>query len=81
MEGTDSGAVINFILRDFTREGLEKRKALVKAIAAFLNAKYGEGTVEVVITDQYNNMAELLESKMYIVDKAKDAMKACGVEP
>ena len=81
MEGTDSGAVINFILRDFTREGLEKRKALVKAIAAFLNAKYGEGTVDVVITDQYNNMAELLESKMYIVDKAKDAMKACGVEP
>ncbi|MBR4150380.1 MAG: peptidase T [Firmicutes bacterium] len=81
MEGTDSGAVINFILRDFTRDGLEKRKALVKAIAAFLNAKYGEWTVDVVITDQYNNMAELLESKMYIVDKAKDAMKACGVEP
>lgn len=81
MAGTDSGAVINFILRDFTREGLEKRKALMLSIAAFLNAKYGEGVVDVAITDQYNNMAELLESRMYIVDKAKDAMKAAGVEP
>ena len=49
--------------------------------AAFLNGKYGEGTVEVAIRDQYRNMKEKILPVMYVIDRAEDAMKKAGVEP
>ena len=49
--------------------------------AAFLNQKYGEGTVELHLQDSYFNMREKIEPCMYIVDRAKAAMKAVGMDP
>jgi tripeptide aminopeptidase len=49
--------------------------------AAFLNAKYGAGTVELTVSDSYFNMREKIEPCMYIIDRAKAAMKAVGIEP
>ena len=46
-----------------------------------MNALYGNGTVHLELRDQYYNMKEKLEDKMYIVERAFNAMKAVGVEP
>ena len=49
--------------------------------ADFINAKYGAGTLEIVITDSYFNMREKIEPCMFIVDRAKAAMEAVGIVP
>ena len=58
----------------------EERKALGKKIGEFLNAKYGEGTVEVEIADTYYNMAEKIRPHMYLMDVAAEAFKELGIE-
>ena len=50
-------------------------------IAEFLNEKYGEGTVVVVMEDSYYNMREILEPHMHLIENASQAMKELGIEP
>ena len=81
LTGDESRAELHFILRDFTRDGLERREALLRSIAGRLNGQWGEGTVEVAITQQYANMRERIEPHMYLILRARAAMEACGVAP
>ena len=46
-----------------------------------MNEKYGEGTVEVVIKDQYYNMKEKIEPAMHVIDIVLQAMQETGVAP
>ena len=81
MQGDEELATLTYILRDHDADKLEQKKETMRRIAAYLNQKWGEGTVEVTIKDSYRNMREMLEPHMEIVDKAKDAFEACGVTP
>ena len=58
----------------------EIREIVPKKIGEFLNAKYGEGTVEVEIADTYYNMAEKIRPHMYLMDVAAEAFKELGIE-
>ena len=58
-----------------------EKKRIMEAAAAFINAKYGEGTVELTITDSYFNMRGCIEPVMYVVDRAKAAMRKVGMNP
>ena len=49
--------------------------------AALLNRKYGEGTVQVEVKDSYYNMKEKILPHMHLVEHARRAMAAVGVEP
>lgn len=69
------------IIRDHDKAKFQDKKKLVEDIVSFLNAKYGQGTVQLELADQYFNMREHIEPVMYIVDMAKQAMKEVGVEP
>lgn len=69
------------IIRDHDKPKLNDKKKLILDIVSFLNAKYGAGTVEMELEDQYFNMREHIEPVMYIVDMAKEAMKQVGIEP
>ena len=60
---------------------MERRKRLMIAAAGFLNEKYGEKTVKLQISDSYFNMKEQLLPHPEIIELAKDAMRAVGVEP
>ncbi|MBQ1946945.1 MAG: peptidase T [Clostridia bacterium] len=81
MQGDEENAQMIYILRDHDGDKLEEKKATVKRIEAFLNAKYGEGTVEAAIRDSYRNMREVIEQHMYIIERAEKAMKAIGLTP
>lgn len=72
---------LNFIIRDFDAENFERRKAFMQEVADKLNQKYGAGTVEAVISEQYRNMKEKVEPVKYIVDIAFEAMEKVGVKP
>ncbi len=80
-EGTVENTKLKFIIRDHDREKFENKKKLMQDIEANLNDKYGKGTVDINIADQYYNMKEKLEPVMHIVDAASEAMKISGVTP
>ncbi len=80
MKGAVEEAVLSYIIRDHDREKFEARKAFVRRLAEEMNAEYGEGTVTAEVRDQYYNMREKVEPLMHIVDIARQAMEACGVE-
>ena len=81
MAGEVEQSTLRYIIRDHDMDKFREKKALMDAAATFINAKYGEGTVELTIKDSYFNMREKIEPCMYIVDRAKKAMEAVGMEP
>lgn len=81
MSGDEENAYLDYIVRDHNMDKFLERKATLERITAYLNAKYGAGTVNLDMKDSYYNMREKLESDMYIVDRAVEAMKENGVEP
>ena len=81
LNGSVEEAELEFILRDFTREGIEDRKKCLQNIVKQMNEIYGEGTAELALSDQYSNMREKIEPVKFIVDLAADAMRESGVNP
>ena len=81
MKGTCEKAVVYYIVRDHDMDKFTKKKALVKSIVAFLNNKYGEGTIELTMEDSYYNMIEKIRPHMHLVDNAKKAMESLGITP
>ena len=79
IEGETESAVSRYIIRDHDMEKFLAKKAEFESIAASLNKKYGEGTVELTLTDSYFNMKEVLLDKMYVVTRATDAMERLGM--
>ena len=81
IEGTASELTLTYILRDFDAEGFARREQTMRDVAAFLNARYGEGTVTVAIREQYRNMAERLRGMDFLVENALAANREVGIEP
>ena len=81
MSGNVEEAQLNYIIRDHDHEKFEQKKKFFAEAADFLNRKYGKGTVIAEVTDSYYNMKEKIEPCMYLIDTAKEAMTACGIEP
>lgn len=69
-----------FIVRDFFTETYEKRKEDFKKAEKTLNEKYGN-RIEVIITDQYRNMKEMVEPEFHIIETAEKAMKMADIVP
>ena len=70
-----------YIIRDHNRELFEKKKENFKDAAQYLNRKYGEGTVELTLTDSYYNMEEQILPHIHLIDNAKAVMAELGIEP
>ena len=81
MEGSVTETVLKYAIRDHDMAKFNEKKAVMEAAAAFINAKYGEGTLEIAIVDSYYNMREKIEPNMFIIDRAKAAMEAVGIVP
>lgn len=79
--GTVEQTVVNYIIRDHSRERFESRKREFQHLTNKINAEYGEGTLKLELRDQYYNMREKIEPVMYVIDIAKEAMLASDVEP
>ena len=81
MEGEVEQSCLEYILRDHDLDKLNAQKAVMTTAADFLNAKYGAGEVELTIKDSYYNMKQCILPHMEIVDRAKAAMRAAGMQP
>ena len=81
MEGSVEQSTLRYIIRDHDMEKFQEKKRIVEEAAQFMERKYGAGTVELTIQDSYFNMKEKIQPCMHIVDRAKDAMAAVGIQP
>lgn len=79
IEGGCEKAQMSYIIRDHSREKFEARKRFMEQSVAWMNARYGEGTLKLTLTHQYYNMREKVEPMMHIIDTAVEAMRAAGV--
>ena len=81
VSGNETEARLSMLIRDFDKEGFEKRKQYVESTVAFLNKKYGGDTFEVSVTDSYYNMLEIIEKYPEITARIESAMRKAGVKP
>ena len=81
MQGDVEKATLRYIIRDHDMDKFLAKKQLMQDTAAYLNKKYGAGTVTVQLRDSYFNMREKIEPCMYVVERAKRAMEAVGMKP
>lgn len=81
IEGGTASATVRLILRDFEEELLEERIAQVREIAErVVGAAPGAG-VDIAVTRQYPNMREHLAPFPEVLDRARAALRAEGLEP
>ena len=81
IEGSCDSANMHYIIRDHDRQKFEDMKALMKMCADSINDKYGQGTVDLTVTDSYYNMAEKIRPHMFLIEEAKEAISAEGLVP
>lgn len=81
MAGNSSEMRLKFILRDFERDGLAAKGALVQQVCAAIAATEPRAQITCTITPQYRNMRYWLENDMTPVDLARDAARRLGIDP
>lgn len=81
IRGTAGSVRLTYIVRDFDSKLFAAREETLRKIAAFLNDRYGEGTVQVSIREEYRNMAERFQGLDFLVDNALEAHREVGIEP
>ena len=81
LNGSSSEAKAQYLLRDHNKEKFEARKAKIQEITYLLQQKYGRNSLEAEITDQYENMAEIMEKYPFMKEIAFDAIFQAGFTP
>ncbi|MCR9110654.1 peptidase T [Marivita sp. XM-24bin2] len=80
MKGSADRMELRFILRDFEREGLEAKGALLRQVCDTIAVTEPRAQITCEITPQYRNMRYWLENDMTPVDLARDALRDLGIE-
>ncbi|MBP5721520.1 MAG: peptidase T [Bacteroidales bacterium] len=80
-KGSVEETTVTWIIRDHDRALFERKKAVMQECCDFINRKYGAGTANPTIKDQYYNMREMVEPHYHVVEKAIRAMEMAGVKP
>ncbi len=81
LSGSSSEAKAQYLLRDHDQKKFEARKAKIREITLLLQEKYGRNSLEAILADQYENMAEVMEKYPFMKELAFDAIKEAGFSP
>ena len=81
LSGEAEQANMEYIIRDHDRQLFEGKKALLRQATDYINQRYGVGTLELHLKDQYYNMLEKVAPHPEILDLARKAYRAIGIEP
>lgn len=80
IEGLAEKATIEFIVRDFTLEGLKANAARLQKIAENVLHKHSEARMEFSVMEQYRNMKEVLDKHPQVVEYAEEAYKRSNLK-
>ncbi len=81
MHGSVETAVSEYIIRDHDMKLFEKKKEVMKNAAAYMQKKYGEGSVNLKIEDSYFNMKEKIEPHMHLIKNVLSVYEKLGIKP
>lgn len=79
--GNVERAELRYLIRDHSAGGFQARKDTLTHVVKLLNEKYGPGTVELTLRDQYANMAEVIQQNFHLIERAKAAAEQVGLTP
>lgn len=79
--GGVESAEVKVLIRDHDKDKFNARKTYLEQITEDLSKKYGKSIFSLTIKDNYYNMKEKIERKMYVVDLAKKAMENLNIQP
>lgn len=81
LSGDCEKTVMNYIIRNHDKALLEKQKGDFENAALFMNRKYGDNSIELVIEDTYANMRSYIEKKMSMIEIVYEAIRDMGMTP
>ncbi len=81
ISGDASQATMKYILRDHDQVLFEKKKETVREVCAKVEATHPGAKIEVEIKDSYFNMLEKIKPHFHVVERCREAMLRCGIEP
>ena len=79
IKGSAAQVELRFLLRDFERDGLEAKGALLRQVCDTIAATEPRAQIDCTITPQYRNMRYWLENDMTPVDLARTALADLGI--
>lgn len=74
-------AEVELIVRDHDADLFRKREEYLRDCAKALQDRYGTGTAELVITETYRNMKEVIDRYPFLIDHLTAAIHMSGLEP
>lgn len=80
IQATNEKAVFRMILRDFEHEGNLRRLKDLHDIKAAVLREFPGLTIEIESKEQYPNMKSYIDAAPEVVEKARAAIQACGIE-
>ncbi|MDR2103854.1 MAG: peptidase T [Treponema sp.] len=80
IKGDLEKASLEVFIRDFEREGAERRIAALEAFARTVEAQFPGGKVVVSVSPKYYNMKERINAHPEVLELLKKAAAAAGVE-
>ncbi len=81
MSGVMEKAKLDFIIRDFTEEGLKSKETLLEEITKEVMKDYPGSSYAFTVKEQYRNMKVVLDRRPEIVDHAVEAIRRAGMTP
>jgi tripeptide aminopeptidase len=81
MQGHCEEAHLNYIIRDHDKTKFEAKKIEMQRAVDFINTRYGKNSFELELKDSYYNMKEMILPHPQILEYARQAYRALGLEP
>lgn len=81
MNGSVEHTSMEYIIRDHDKTLFQQKKEVMEHAAAYLNQKYGDGTIDLQIEDSYFNMKEKIEPHMHLIDSVLSVYEKLDIQP
>jgi tripeptide aminopeptidase len=81
ISGALEQATLNFIVRDFTDQGLQEKEALLESTVTDVMKDFPRSSYRMEIKQQYRNMKQVIDRHPEIVDNAMEAVRRAGLKP
>jgi tripeptide aminopeptidase len=81
VNGTLESATLQFIVRDFTEQGLKQKEALLEETVREVIKDYPRSSYKIEIKEQYRNMKMVLDRYPEVIEYATEAIRRAGLKP
>lgn len=81
IRGTVEEATLEFIVRDFTEEGLQNHASFLEEITRKVIRTYPKSQYELQVKEQYRNMKKILDQHPEVVEFGLEAIRRAELEP